>query len=373
MLLRIPTFMKLIDPESKQEYNCNSPIWISPANNLLSIEFDAAFNLDAIKKKQSNLWRYEDAIAIDQKLGIVSMQEGFTPLEPITINKKKVYIKHEQLFSTGSYKDRGATTLISKVKQLGIDMVIQDSSGNAGCAIAAYAAKAGINCHIYLPENTSPNKIAQMQAYGATIVKVQGNREDTANATLKAAEKTYYASHSYNPWFFEGTKTFAFEICEQQGWKAPDAIVLPAGNGTLVIGCFIGFNQLAKAGIITKIPKIIAIQTQACNPLSIMFHKNLPELPSVESTATYAEGIAIAKPIRAKQIVSSVKETKGTFISVNEEEIKTAWTEMARIGNYIEPTSAATIAGLKQYIKNNDDELVVSLFSGHGLKSKPLF
>lgn len=365
--------MKLIESESKQEYSCSLPIWISPANKLLSIEFDAAFNLDTIKKKPANLWRYEDAIAIDQKLGIVSMQEGFTPLEPITINNKKVYIKHEQLFSTGSYKDRGATTLISKAKQLGINTIIQDSSGNAGCAIAAYAAKAGINCQIYLPENTSSSKIAQMQAYGATIVKVKGNREDTATATLKAAEKTYYASHSYNPWFFEGTKTFAFEVCEQLGWKAPDAIVLPAGNGTLVIGCFIGFNQLAKAGIITKIPKIIAIQTKACDPLSTMFHENLHELPSIHTTNTYAEGIAIAKPIRAKQIVASVKETKGTFISVAEEEIKTAWTEMAAEGNYIEPTGAATIAGLKQYIKNNDDELVVSLFSGHGLKSKPLF
>lgn len=365
--------MKLIEPNSKQEYDCNLPIWISPTNKLLLIEFDAVFKVDAIKKKPASLWRYEDAIAIDQKAGIVSMQEGFTPLEPISINNKKIYIKHEQLFSTGSYKDRGATTLISKVKQLGINTVVQDSSGNAGCAIAAYAAKANINCHIYLPENTSLGKIAQMQAYGATIVKVKGSREDTAEATLKAAEKIYYASHSYNPWFFEGTKTFAFEVCEQLGWKAPDAVVLPAGNGTLVIGCFIGFNQLAKAGIITKIPKIIAVQTQACNPLSIMFQKNLSELPSIDSTATYAEGIAIAKPVRAKQIVAAVKETKGTFISVEEEEIKTAWAEMARMGNYIEPTSAATIAGLKQYIKNNNDELVVSLFSGHGLKSKPLF
>lgn len=365
--------MKLYEPISKKQFDVDTPIWIAPNHQLLNIQFQAKFNINKMAKRPKTLWRYNEAIAIEQNQGIVSMQEGFTPLEPLTINGKKVYIKHEHLFSTGSYKDRGATTLITKAKQLGIQQIVQDSSGNAGCAIAAYAAKANIQCNIYLPESTSANKIAQIQAYGATITKIGGDRAATANATLEAAKKIYYASHSYNPWFFEGTKTFAFEVCEQLGWKSPDAIVLPAGNGTLIIGCFIGFNQLAEAGIITKIPKIIAVQATACNPLYRMFHEQLDEIPDIVSTETYAEGIAITKPIRGKEIVSCVRQTNGTFIAIEELDIKAAWKEMALMGNYIEPTSAATIAGLKQYITNNNAKIVVSLFSGHGLKSKPLF
>ncbi|MCF8428611.1 MAG: threonine synthase [Bacteroidia bacterium] len=361
--------MKLVNLDKNESFSINESIWISPNGNLLDIEFDAKFNLEKIKNAYPNLWRYEDAIAIDQKEGIVSLNEGFTPIEKIKLNKKEVYIKHEQLFSTGSYKDRGATTLISKAKQLGIKKIVQDSSGNAGCAIAAYAAKAQISCEIYLPENTSNSKISQMLAYGATINKIKGDRNDTSIAAWEAAKSTYYASHCYNPWFFEGTKTFAFEVCEQLGWKSPDSLVLPAGNGTLIIGCYIGFSQLLKAGIINKMPKIIAIQTAVCSPLFDNFY-NIKN--NKYSSNTIAEGIAIQNAPRAKQILNAVKATSGIFIKVNDTETKNAWIKIASMGNYIEPTSAATIAGLEKYIVGSFDETIVSLFSGHGLKSKSL-
>ena len=131
--------MKLIEQDKNESFIIDVPIWISPNGNLLDIEIDAKFDLQKIKNAYPNLWRYEDAIAINQQEGIVSLNEGFTPIEKIKLNGKEVYIKHEQLFSTGSYKDRGATTLISKAKQLGVKKIVQDSSGNAGCAIAAYA------------------------------------------------------------------------------------------------------------------------------------------------------------------------------------------------------------------------------------------
>ncbi len=365
--------MTLVDNITKNHFSIDEPIWIAPSGGLLDINFVAKFDLQKIQKSYPNLWRYADAIAIDQSKGIVSFNEGFTPLEPIVIKNKTIYIKHEQLFSTGSYKDRGATTLITKAKQLGISKIVQDSSGNAGCAIAAYAAKAQINCEIFLPENTSDNNISQMQAYGATITKVNGVRKDAANAALNAAKTTYYASHCYNPWFFEGTKTFAFEVCEQLGWQSPDSVILPAGNGTLIIGCYIGFKQLAAAGIINKIPKIIGIQTEVCAPLFYSINNQTPPLPFTNNTL--AEGIAIENPPRATQIINAILNTKGTIITVNETEIKLAWKQMALLGNYIEPTSAATIAGVQKYLSNFDstNELIVSLFSGHGLKSKSLF
>lgn len=358
--------MNLIAYKSKQVFSINDSICILPNNDLLDISFEAKFDKRKIKNAYPNLWRYKDAIAINQSKGIVSLNEGFTPLQKIKLNKKEVYIKHEHLFSTGSYKDRGATTLISKAKQLGIKQVIQDSSGNAGCAIAAYAAQAKIKCEIFLAANTNINKIKQMQAYGARIIKVNGNRNDVSIAALHAAKTKYYASHCYNPWFFEGTKTFAFEICEQLSWKSPDAVVLPAGNGTLILGCHIGFNQLAQAGIINKIPKIIAVQTELCSPLYHNFF-NLDYSPS--QVKSIAEGIAVEKPPRAEQILFAVKNTLGTFIIVNENEIKEAWKKIANKGSYIEYTSAATIAGLEKYISQTNDETIVSLFSGHGLKN----
>jgi threonine synthase len=361
--------MNYTEQNGNEIFNIDEPIWISKNGKLLNIQFEAKFDIKKIKNSNKRLWRYEDAIALDQTKGIVSMNEGFTPLEKIKLNKKEVYIKHEHLFCSGSYKDRGATTLITKAKQLGIKKIVQDSSGNAGCAIAAYAAKAQIECDIYLPQNTNESKIIQMQAYGATINKVKGNRKDTSIAAYKAAQINYYASHCYNPWFFEGTKTFAFEICEQLNWKCPDSVILPAGNGTLIIGCYIGFTQLANAGIINKMPKIVAVQTAICSPLADKFF-NIEKTENEYSSNSIAEGIAIVNAPRSEQIIDAVIKTNGTFIKVTEDEIKNTWKKMAQTGFYIEPTSAATIAGVEKYILESDDEIIVSLFSGHGLKSK---
>lgn len=360
--------MNLIDPKTKSAFDFNEPIWQSPLGNLLDIDFKAQFNQELIHNRPPNLWRYREAIPIPLEVELVSLQEGFTPLLDLSFDGIRVGIKQEQLFSTGSYKDRGATVLMTQVKSLGIKKVIQDSSGNAGCAIAAYSALANIDCTIYLQKETSPNKIIQMESYGAHIQYIDGTREDVAAATILAAKFHYYASHSWNPFFMQGTKTFAYEVCEQLGWKAPDAVVLPGGNGTLLLGCYIGFKDLMAAGIIQKLPKLIAVQAANCAPLFVEWNKGKVSIqPNGETTL--AEGIAIANPIRLSQMLESVEETKGMVLTVTEEEIAETWRECGKKGFYIEPTSAATIAGLKQYLKNHTTETVISLFSGSGLKS----
>lgn len=360
--------MKLTCTESNLQYDSNLPIWQSESGHLLDLGFEARFPLDKISGRPPSLWRYREAIPVIGNHQ-VTLQEGFTPLLQISFKGRSIGIKQEQLFSTGSYKDRGATVLMSHAQSLGIKNVVQDSSGNAGCAIAAYAALAGIGCTIYLQADTSPAKIAQMKSYGAAIEYINGTREDVAEATLKVARDTYYASHSWNPFFFHGTKTFAYEVCEQLGWKAPDSVVLPAGNGTLVIGCYIGFTDLLKAGIIDKMPKLIAVQAENCAPLAAAFHANRLTHHEIISSPTLAEGIAIAKPVRGEQILRHVRESKGTFITVSEAEIRDAFLLCAHKGFYIEPTSAATIAGLLRYMEGYPEEKIVSLFSGHGLKS----
>jgi len=258
--------------------------------------------------------------------------------------------------------------LVTKAKELGIERVVEDSSGNAGCAIAAYAAKAGIRCEILVPESTSPGKLAQILFYGAALKRIPGSREETAKAALAAAETTYYASHSWNPFFFQGTKTFAYEVWEQRGFRAPDAILLPVGNGTLLIGSFIGFRDLKEAGWIDRIPRHIAVQAANCAPLLQMFRDGLDAVPPVEGRETIAEGVAIAAPVRGKEIVDIVRRTGGQVVAVDDAEVENALLLLGRKGLYVEPTSALPVAAYLKYPALQGGVMVAPL-TGHGLKA----
>ena len=361
---------KLVCTECNEKFSLNEKIWKCTCGGLLDIDFKSTFPVDKIKGRKPTMWRYREAIPILDDKNIISFDEGFTPLIDVDFHDKSVLVKQDYLFPTGSYKDRGASVLVSKVGELEIKKVVEDSSGNAGCAIAAYCAKAQIDCEIFVPEDTAGGKLAQIQFYKAKLKKIPGSREDTAHAVLKTAERYYYASHSWNPFFFHGTKTFAFEVCEQLGWKSPDTVILPVGNGTLLLGAYIGFNELLEAGIIGKIPKIIAIQSLSCAPLYKAFKENLEEIPEIDKKDDLAEGIAIAKPIRGKQVIEAVKKSKGDFITVDDWEIKKSLKDICEKGFYIEPTAASTTAGVSKYVqRSNSDETIVSVFTGHGLKT----
>ena len=354
----------------KRFYPVQPTRWRCDCGSSLDLEFESKFPIQKILKRGPTLWRYREAIPILNDDSILSMDEGFTPLEEIEFNGHRVLLKIDYLFPTGSYKDRGATVLISKMKEWGVQKVVEDSSGNAGSAIAAYCAKAGIECEIYVPQYTSPGKLVQIQAYGATLKRVEGSREKTAEEAMEAASKIPYASHCWNPFFLHGTKTFAFEVWEQMDWRAPDTLVLPVGHGTLFLGAYIGFKELKAAGMIKRIPKMVGIQSAACAPLYQAFKKGWRETRPIEKKETMAEGIAIAEPVRGRQILEAIRETGGEVLAVTEKEIEVALKEMGRKGHFIEPTSAATIAGLKKYLrKKRQNEIVVSTLTGMGLKS----
>lgn len=359
----------LICTNCKKEFDSHEPVWRCECGGLLDLKMKFIFNPNEISNRRKNIWRYREALPINDDMSIVSLDEGFTPLTSVDFNSKKVFIKQDHLFPSGSYKDRGAAVQISKVKELQIKKVVEDSSGNAGCAVAAYCAKGNIECDIYVPASSSEGKLVQIKAYGANLVKIPGTRKDCADTVLNAAEKFYYASHSYNPYFFHGTKTFAYEVCEQLNWRAPDAVILPVGNGTLLLGCQIGFRELFELGIINKIPKLIGVQSAGCDPLAKMFNENISFVPEIENHNTIAEGIAIVNPVRGNQIVDAIKESGGFFITVHDEEIISSLKEIFSLGFYIEPTSAATIAGVKQYLTQSNDATIVSAFTGHGLKA----
>lgn len=318
------------------------------------------------------MWRYREAIPINYDENIVSLGEPVTPLLKLKLGGKSIWVKIDHLFPTGSFKDRGAAVLISKMRELGIKKAVEDSSGNAGAAIAAYCKAAGINCDVFIPASTSASKALQIELYGASLKKVEGSRSDTAAAALKDAAKAYYASHCRNPFFIQGVKTFAFETAEQLGWNAPDTLILPVGNGTLLLGAYIGFGELQNAGLIKKIPKFIGVQAANCSPLYNLFSAGTASSRNELLQSTAAEGIAVAEPVRGKEILSAVRQSGGCIIAVDEEKLKTALKDMLAEGFLIEPTAAAAIAGAKDYLSShNRNETIVTAVTGGGMKSLP--
>ena len=198
---------RLICTLCEKTYTTAEAVWRCECGGLLDLDFQPVFDLEKIASRKPNMWRYREAIPIEDDANIISFDEGFTPLLPMEFDGRTTWIKQDHLFPTGSYKDRGAAVLISKTKELGVTSVVEDSSGNAGCAIASYCARAGIGCDIYVPSSNSPGKLVQIRQYGAKLNLIPGTREDTSGAVWDAAQSRYYASHVWNPYFFHGTKT----------------------------------------------------------------------------------------------------------------------------------------------------------------------
>jgi len=358
----------LVCSKCNARYSLNDKRWRCDCGGYLNIEFDAEINIEKIGSRAPTMWRYKEAIPLDDYSNIVSFNEGFTPLTQCDIYSKKAFLKLDYLFPSGSYKDRGASVLISKAKEAGVDHLIEDSSGNAGCAVASYAAKADIGCDIYVPQDTSAAKLSQIQAYGADLHMVSGSRSDTSDAALKAAEHYYYASHTWNPFFLQGTKTFAYEIWEQLNFNAPDILFIPTGNGTLLIGAYIGFCDLKNNHLIKNMPKFIAVQSENCAPVYKLFKENLSYVPEINNRPTIAEGIAINKPLRGRQIAEVISKTNGDIVTVSDDEIKKSLVYLSKIGLYVEPTSASVVAAFSKY-KTNSSDITILPLTGNGLKS----
>lgn len=367
--------MNYICSECKSRYSLESNKWKCVCGELLGFEYTKKkidFSQTSTSRNHS-LWKYIDSLPFEEEddWQDISLGEGGTPLIKLSEN---VFAKAEYYMPTLSFKDRGAVLLIAMAKKIGVDRVVVDSSGNAGTAIAAYGARAGIKCDVYVPDSTSIKKIKQIEAHGAVIHKVPGTREDTAKAAIAMVEETnaFYASHIYNPIFWEGTKTYVYEVFEQMNDNLPDAFIIPVGNGTLLMGAYIALQELLANGQIAKMPKLLAVQAEACAPISQAFAEGRNTVVSVESSGTIAEGIAISAPARGTEILQAIRETDGDIIGVTEESIIDARKELALKGIYVEITSAANYAGYLQYIEKYPElkeQLVVFPLCGAGIKS----
>ena len=320
-----------------------------------------------------SLWRYREALPIDAETDLVTLGEGMTPLIPLDIDAPEHLVKLDYLCPTGSYKDRGASVLLTHLKALGVESVVEDSSGNAGAAIAAYSARAGIRCTIYCPESTSKGKLKQISAYGAELQLVPGNRMATTEAVKLAAETTCYASHNWHPFFLEGTKTLAYEIVEQLGWRAPTHVICPVGFGSIYLGLFIGFRELQAQGIIEDMPRLLGVQPDVCCPIYNAYLEKATSILRMQQTGeTLAEGITAELPIRSDTVLEALRFTNGAFITVNDTDIKSGIKTLAIKGIYVEPTSAVVIKAYQKFQRENiiqKGDLTVSILTGIGLKA----
>ena len=359
--------------------NCNDTYQISPlrykcdCGSALNLVADSRILPNAQVPAAMSLWRYREALPIDADTDIVTLGEGMTPLVPIDVDTPEHFVKLDYLCPTGSYKDRGAAVLLTHLKALGVEEIVEDSSGNAGAAIAAYSARAGIHCTIYCPESTSQGKLKQISAYGAELKLVPGNRMATTEAVKLAAETTCYASHNWHPFFLEGTKTLAYEIVEQLGWRAPTHVICPVGFGSIYLGLFIGFRELQAQGIIVNMPRLLGVQPNVCCPIyNAYVNKTEAVSRMLQTDKTLAEGITAELPIRGHMILEAISATNGAFITVDDTDIKTGLTILAAKGIYVEPTSAVVVKAYQKFsqagIITSGDQ-VVSILTGIGLKA----
>jgi threonine synthase len=363
--------MQFISPATGTTYPIDQPRWSADDGGYLNLTPARGLKRSEIRTDCYSVWRYAAAIDVDETHA-VTLGEGWTPLIEGEWQGAKTRFKLELAMPTGSFKDRGMTVMVSYLKSRGIDHVLEDSSGNAGASLSAYAAAAGIRCRILVPETASYPKIAQIAACGADVLTIRGSRQDVADAAVAMSSEIFYASHNWVPFFVEGTKTLAYELWEQLGFRAPDNVITPVGYGSNVLGCLRGFEELQRNGEIERVPRIFGIQAQNCAPYFAAYQAGSDTLVPTEIKPTIAEGIASSKPTRIKEVLHGVRDSGGSIVAVTEAEIVDALRDLARKGLYVEPTSAAGAAGLTKLIASGavkPNETTVLVLTGSGLKA----
>ena len=346
--------------------------WCCDCGGVLDIQGVPSFDPNHVSRDDYTLWRYRAALPVPGGAAQVTLGEGWTPLVAVERGRRRLYLKAEHLNPTGSFKDRGAAVLVTALKAAGVQEVVEDSSGNAGAALAAYAARAGLAATIYVPAHASPVKQAQIAAYGAQVVPVPGPRTEAARAVRRAAgEGAVYASHVYSPFYPQGMKTIAFELWEQLGGRLPSSVVVSAGHGGLLLGLNRGFGELFSAGLVDRLPRLFGVQAQACAPLARAWERGLAEAELVEEGETVAEGVRIAAPPWGRAVLAAVRGSDGALLALPDNETLAAQRELAHRGVYVEPTSALAVAALN-HLQDRLGDVPVVVLTGSGFKSPTL-
>jgi threonine synthase len=360
-----------VEPRSGERYPLDRPRWCADGLKPLLISPQRGITRDEIERGTRSLWRYQASLPVEISKPI-SLGEGCTPLVQREWDDFRPFFKLEWFNPTCSFKDRGTAVMLSYLRQLGIEAVLEDSSGNGGASVAAYGAAGGMRVKIIAPAYTSPAKIAQVRAYGAEVQLVEGPREESQKEAIRQSDRIFYSSHNWQPFFLQGTKSIAYELWEDFDFEVPDNVIVPVGAGSTLLGCHIGFGELLAAGQIKKLPRLFAAQPFNCSPVDASFKAGVDTPVPRAVNKTIAEGTAIAHPLRLREMIHALRETGGETVAVSEQEIVAALKRLARLGLFAEPTSAGAAAALTRLIERNvinARERTVVLISGTGIKT----
>ena len=361
-----------------EEYNDDEVIYnCKKCGSVLEVEVEIDVPKSTFDGRRDTLWKFKECLPVDASKR-VSLDEGGTPFCRCDKLGKELgidlYVKVEGSNPTGSFKDRGMTIGMTKAMMLGVDTVGCASTGNTSASLAAYAARAGLRCAVFLPEGkVALGKLAQAMFHGAEVFSINGNFDEALEAmTQLAMEKHLYLLNSINPFRLEGQKTIGYEIVRDLGWESPDRVVLPVGNAGNISAIWKGVTEFYNAGFMKDLPMMTGIQAEGACPIANAFRDKTMDMTPVANPETIATAIRIGAPVSSIKALRAIYDSNGLAETVTDEEILDAQKLLARTeGIGVEPASAASIAGLKKLVEQGDvdkGERVVCVVTGHLLK-----
>jgi threonine synthase len=327
-----------------------------------------------------SVWKYRELLPIEREESIISLAEGGTGLHRCQrlgrkLGLRKLYVKNEGENPTGSFKDRGMTVAISKAKELGKKKVLCASTGNTAASLSAYSARAGMECVVLVPKGkVAGGKMLQVTMHGARIIQIKGDFDKAFTTAVELADRRreLYLMNSLNPYRLEGQKTLAFEISDQLGSKTPDTVILPVGNGGNISAVWKGFSEFQQLSVTKRKPRMIGIQAEKAAPIARAVKNRENKIRPVHNPQTIATAIRIGSPVNWPKVLKAINESEGTAETVTDPEILEAQRDLATLeGIFVEPASAASIAGLKKLSRKgtiDSSETIVCVTTGHGLK-----
>ena len=374
---------EIVCARCRRRFELSELLNLCPCGSPLTVRYD----LDRAKKLLTNslssdrvasLWRYRELLPLQSEANLVSLGEGSTPLLSAErfaaeLGIRQLWIKDEAQNPTGSFKDRGLSVAISRAKELGVTKAAIPSAGNAGGSFAAYAARAGIEAHVFMPRDTPLANQIEAAQYGARLTLVDGLINDCGRiiAERKAAEAWFDLSTLKEPYRLEGKKTMGFEIAEQLGWRVPDVIIYPTGGGTGLIGMWKAFAELQELGWIGSArPRMISVQASGCAPIVKAFDEGKPAAELWHDANTVASGLRVPQAVADFLMLQIIRESRGTALSVSDEAMLA---EIPRVGKsegiFFCPEGAACVAALRRlrekgWIKPADEVVIFNTASG---------
>jgi len=357
--------------------NCDAPLLSRYDFDKVRVEIDR----DEFRSRIPGLWRWREMLPVRSPQNIVTLGEGDAPVLKTnnlaaTLKLKNLYIKDESINPTGTFKALGLSVAVSRAKELGIQTVVIPTAGNAGGALSAYAARAGVQAYVYMPESTPRANMIESVAYNATVEVVDGLINDAAVLAQKRVEEEGFFDMSTfrEPYRLEGKKIMGYEVAEAFGWSLPDVIIYPTGGGTGLVGMWKAFAEMEALGWLEndRKPRMVSVQAEGCAPVVRAFEAGEEHCQVWENAHTLAYGLCVPKSFADKLILHALRESEGTAVSVSDDDIFNAQSELAvNEGIFAAPEGAATLAGLKKLVKRDwisPEEKIVLFNTGTGLK-----